>query len=252
VAILLAPTVIFALQFLQGDWPGGTSALLASELLSGIDPRWLAMELAALVTCVGLLCWLRLPFLILPTAFILWIIGMDVVPSLIMQGHSFADISMTSSVEEMRKGFTLIVGLVLVTLGLYADLNRHPVGERFAFWAYFAGLMAFCTAVPLLLNNQWPGKLMYLVVHVGLVMIGAILGRRVFEVFGGIGITLVMVDMAWEIFRDGLAVVSALTLLSLALLAIGLWWWRHEPAVSARLRDLLPRDMQKWIDTRAA
>ncbi|MBI1889278.1 MAG: hypothetical protein HYS18_01385 [Burkholderiales bacterium] len=244
-AILLATIATFSVQALYGHWDGGLNAM------PGMDSRWVALESVALAMSLGLLYWLRQPFLLVPTAFSIWLLGMDMVPVLVAQTNALASLGL-NSMEELRKAYTLLTGLLLVMFGLYVDLHRRPFDQRFAFWAYFAGLLAFCTAVPLLLSNQLTGKLLYLLVHIGLVFIGAVLGRRVFEVFGGLGILLVLGDMSWQIFRDGLAIASALTLLSLVLAGVFLWWWRTEPAFSAWIREFLPANMQKRIETHTA
>lgn len=244
-AIAMAAAATFAVQALYGQWDGGLKAA------SAMDMRWLVIEAAALAVSLGLLYWLRQPFLLLPSAFGVWLLGMDLIPMLVQGADVLAAFGLHSP-EEVRKAYTLISGVLLVMFGLYIDLNRRPLDQRFAFWAYFGGLLAFCTAVPLLLSNHLTGKLLYLVVHLGLVMIGALLVRRVFEFFGALGIALVLGDLAWQIFREGMAVVSALTLLGLTLIALFAWWWRREPAFSARLREFLPQDMRKWINARAA
>lgn len=251
-AVAAAPTVVFVLQYLQGAWGNGLDALLAREVMVMVDPRWLTLELAALATAACLLLWLRLPVLMVPCALATWLIGMDVVPMLIMRADSIYGGGLNSTVEELRKAFTLLFGLSMVLLGVCMDLARWPRRGSFAFWAYFVGLMGFCAAVPLLLNNQLPGKFAYLAVHVALVLAGAILRRRIFEVFGFVGIALVLGDMAWDALRGSPAFVPMLTLLSMTYLVTVVWWWRSEPGLSAKLRRLLPNDVRAVLATHLA
>jgi hypothetical protein len=74
IAIVLAGAAVFALQAMQGLWNGGLNVSLA-----GIDERWMVIQAAALAMSLILLGWLRLPFLMLPSAFIAWLMGMDAI-----------------------------------------------------------------------------------------------------------------------------------------------------------------------------
>jgi hypothetical protein len=74
IAIGLTGTAVFALQAMQGQWNGGLSVSLA-----GIDERWIAILAASVAMSLLLLAWLRLPFLMLPAAFIAWLMGMDTI-----------------------------------------------------------------------------------------------------------------------------------------------------------------------------
>ena len=73
IAIGLAGTAVFAMQSMQGLWSGGLNVSL-----TGIDERWMVILAASLAMSLILLGWLRLPFLMLPSAFITWLMGMDV------------------------------------------------------------------------------------------------------------------------------------------------------------------------------
>jgi hypothetical protein len=84
------------------------------------------------------------------------------------------------------------------------------------------------------------------------VFTGAVLGRRVFAVFGGIGIAMVLGDLSWNLFKHSFAFVLVLTALGFALIAMGLWWSRHEAALAARLRAVLPADLRELLEARRA
>jgi hypothetical protein len=251
-AIALVGSAVFAAQALQGDWTGGLEALLVNQVTMAIDQRLLVIELTALATGVALMLGLRLPFLLLPNAFIAWLVGIDAVPSLLMQFNSIASLGMTSSVDELRYAFTLAVGVTLIMLGLSIDLRRRADDAGFAFWAYVAGLLALSWAVFFLTNDMMLGKLTYFAMHCGLIAFGVVLGRRVFEVFGGGGIALLVGELILATYKDSSVLVPALTMASLVMLAMAVWWWRRAPHIGARLRQWLRGDLKSVAGARAA
>lgn len=251
-AIMLVGAAAFAALVMQGSWAGGIDALLTGQATLQPDGRWLVIELAALAASIGLLLWLRLPFLVLPSACIAWLIGIDVVAPMLLQLDTAFGMGLASPVNELRLVLTLVAGLMMIMLGLSVDLQRRPVDEGLALWSYCAGLLGFCVALSLLTGDDLAGKTVFLVLHAGLVAIGLVLGRRIFQVFGAAGIALVLGQAGWTMFRHSEAFVPALTVLSLVLLACGVWWWHRQRAFSVRLRGMLPQDVRGAPDVRPA
>jgi hypothetical protein len=76
-------------------------------------------------------------------------------------------------------------------------------------------------------------------------------GRRVFAVFGGLGIAFYLGDLSWHVFRDSLLFPFALSLLGLAIIALGVRWQRHEARWAASLRRFVPGPLRELIEARA-
>lgn len=246
-ATALVPLTVYALQHLLGFWPQGTGIEHYRDYHRHIDWRWLLMELATLAAGSALLRHFRYPFLMMPVALTLWYMGMDIVPALMLPDHDpFSD-----AAWELRKLVSLVFGLFMLAVAFLVDLrSRH--GEDYAFWLYLFGMLAFWSALSLMGSGQLAGKLAYLTINFLLVFIGALLGRRVFAVFGGVGIALMLGDLSWNLFKDSLAFVVVLTLLGFALIGTGLWWSRREEEVGARLRRLLPAQVRELLEMRRA
>jgi hypothetical protein len=83
-----------------------------------------------------------------------------------------------------------------------------------------------------------------------LVLLGAMLVRRAFAVFGGIGIAIGLGSISQTYFRESLAFTVALTFIGLAIVAAGVWWQRNEPRLAAGLQSLLPRDLRELLEAR--
>ena len=248
-AIVLAPLAVYALQHVLGFWEDGMHAQHYRDYHRYIDWCWLLMELATLAAGAVLLWRFRYPFLMMPIAVTLWYMGMDIVPALMMQGGG--DDWFGGAGWELRKKISLVFGMLMLLMAFFIDLrSRH--GKDYAYWLYLFGLLTFWGALSMMGSGKLAGKLVYLAINFGLVFVGAVLGRRVFAVFGGIGIAIVLGDLSWNLFKDSFAFVLVLTLLGFALIGMGVWWSRHEAAIAARLRAVLPADLRELIEARHA
>ncbi|RJF99262.1 DUF2157 domain-containing protein [Noviherbaspirillum saxi] len=250
-SLALVPLAVFALQHLLGFWADGERAQHYRDYHRYIDWRWLVMELSTLAAGAVMLWRFRYPFLMMPIAVTLWYMGMDIVPALILQSGGNESDWFSGAAWELRKVVSLAFGALMLLLAFAVDLRtrRH---QDYAYWLYLFGLLTFWGALSLMGSGQLAGKLVYLCINFVLVFIGALLGRRMFAVFGGIGIALVLGDLSWRMFKDSLAFVLVLTLLGFGLIGLGVWWSKHEARISARLRGFLPRDLRELIEARRA
>jgi hypothetical protein len=91
-----------------------------------------------------------------------------------------------------------------------------------------------------------------MVINVAMIFVGAALGRRVFAVFGGIGVALYLGHLADRVFRDSMLFPLALSAIGLMVIGIGILWQRNEATIEGRLRTLLPTPVRELIERRAA
>jgi hypothetical protein len=81
--------------------------------------------------------------------------------------------------------------------------------------------------------------------NVGFLFLAVFLGRRVFAVFGTIGIAIYLGDLAEKVFKNSLLFPFALSLIGVAIIAFGLYYHRHQAAIAgwvdARMPDALKR-----------
>ena len=83
-------------------------------------------------------------------------------------------------------------------------------------------------------------KALYCAMNVGLLFLAVFLGRRVYAVFGVIGIAFYLGDLANKVFKDSLLFPFALSLIGVAVIAAGLYFHRHQAAIGAWLEARLP------------
>lgn len=248
-AIALVPLAVYALQHVLGFWSDAPDAEHYRDYHRIIDWRWLLMELATLAAGALMLWRFRYPFLMMPVAVTLWYMGMDIVPALLLHSAEAAEWS-GGTAWHLRKVVSLLFGIGMLQVAFLVDLRaRH--GRDYAFWLYLFGLLTFWGALSLMGTGKLAGKLFYLAINFGLVFVGTVLGRRMFAVFGGLGIALVLGDLSWNLFKNSFAFVVVLTVIGFALIGTGLWWSRHEAALSARFRAMLPTALRELLEARA-
>jgi hypothetical protein len=199
------------------------------------------MEFATLGVGAAMLWRYRLPFLVMPIAVTLWYMSMDFVPFL--AGESDAD-------WQLRKMVSLWFGLLMLALAFWVDVRtRH--GQDFAFWLYLFGGMTFWCGLSLLYPEGELGRFGYLCINLALIAVGAILGRRIFAILGGLGAAGYVGHLAYEVFEDSVLFPFVLTALGLGVVFLGIQWQRHEQSITRRLRSFLPAPIRELVESRA-
>jgi hypothetical protein len=234
--VVLTPLAVYGLQQGLGWWAEGHAY---RDYHVFIDWRWLMMELATLAVGAVLLWRYRLPFLVMPVAVTLWYMSMDLAPFLFDAEVGW----------EARKLVSLWFGLLMVLLAFWVDI-RARFEKDFAFWLYLFGVLAFWGGLSLMNSDSELGRFMYLCINVALIVVGAVLSRRVFAVFGGLGIASYLGYLAYRVFSDSLLFPFVLTVIGLAIIYLGILWQRHEAKLSAGLRASLPGALRELIEQR--
>jgi len=236
-AVALVPLAIYGVQAALGYWPQGITYRSYHVL---IDWRWLLMELGTLAAGVILLWRYRLPFMVMPVAVTLWYMSMDLVPFLF--GPGVRD-------REYREFVSLWFGLATTLVAFWVDIRSRKSND-FAFWLYLVGVLTFWGGLSLMRSDSELGKFLYCLINLAMIVIGAVLSRRVFAVFGGLGIAGYLGHLSYRVFRDSMIFPVALTAVGLGVVWLGVLWQRNEGAISARLRGFLPAPVRELVEAR--
>lgn len=234
-AVCLVPLAVWAFQSGVGLWPDGANDSYR-DYHRYIDWRWLTLELATLAAAVVLLYRYKLPFMVMPVAVTIWYLSMDVA-HMLMQKEGFD--------WQFTRDVSLLFGLATCALAMWVDLRTRTATQAedrqdFAFWLYLFGALMFWCGLSLRESNSELNKLLYALINVAMVFLGAAIGRRVFTVLGGLGVAGYLGYLAHRVFEDSLLFPFALTLLGLAVVALGIWWQRNETRIHTRLASWLP------------
>ena len=237
-AVVVVPLAIFFAQQALGYWGPGKPY---RDYHVYIDWRWIMMEFGTLALGAILLWRYRFPFMLMPIAVTLWYMSMDLVPFLFGDWHDW----------EIRKWISLWFGLAMVLLAFWVDM-RSRASRDYAFWLYLFGVLTFWGGLSAMRSESEISKLLYCMINLAMVLTGAVLGRRVFAVFGGMGIAGYLGHLSWRVFKDSLIFPVALTAIGLAIVWLGVLWQRREAEWSARLRGFIPAELRELLEARAA
>jgi len=234
--VALTPMAVYGLLKGMGWWMNGLSYRDYHYLIRW---NWVVMELATLA--VGsIMAWrYRYPFLLMPIGATLWYMSMDLADMLGGGQWNF------------RYGAWVSVwfGLVHLLLALWVDI-RSRRSLDYAFWLYLFGVLTFWGGLSSMQpSGEW-SRLVYLLINILLVGAGVALVRRVFVIFGGLGISLYLGHLAFEIFQDSWFFPFALTLIGLALVGAGIWWQRNEERIGQQVEGLLPGPLRETLARR--
>ena len=93
-------------------------------------------------------------------------------------------------------------------------------------------------------------KFIYLCINLAMIAVGAILSRRVFAIFGGLGAAGYLGHLAYDVFKDSMVFPFVLTIIGLGVIYLGVLWQRHEEKISGKLRGLLPISLRELVERR--
>lgn len=235
--VALTPLAIYGLQVALGWWADGK---VMHEYHRHIDWRWIFMELATLASGVVMLWRYRLPFLLMPIAATLWYMSMDLTPLLFDETHV---------TWELRKLVSLWFGLLIALLAFWVDIRTRNEKD-YAFWLYLFGALAFWCGLSTLHSDSELSKFIYLCINLGMIVVGAMLSRRVFTILGTLGAAGYLGYLAYDVFKDSLIFSFALTFIGLGVIYSGILWQRHEKAISGKLHKLLPLSIRELTERR--
>lgn len=240
-AIATVPLAMYALQHLLGFWPEDKQGIAGyRDYHYRIDWRWLLMELATLAAGAVALWRYRFPFLVLPVAVTLWYMSMDLTPFLFGGDSFFSDQGKLVSI-----GF----GLGMIAFALVVDARSRDTAD-FAFWLYVFGVLTFWGGLSSLNSESEIRKLGYCTLNVALIAVGAALSRRVFAVFGGLGVAFYLGHLSHTVFKDSMLFPIALTAIGLAIVGCGIVWQRNEQRWGRHLRRWLPAPLREAVERR--
>ena len=235
--VVLTPLAIYGVQSALGYWAEGR---VYREYHTLIDWRWMLMELATLAAGAIMLWRYRLPFLVMPVAVTLWYLSMDLTPFLFGQADT---------TWALRQLVSLWFGLLMVLLAFWIDVRTRS-DKDYSFWLYLFGVIAFWGGLSMMRSDSELNKFIYLCINLGMIAVGAMLARRVFAVFGGLGAAGYLGHLAYDVFKDSMLFPFVLTAIGLGVIYIGILWQRHEQTISGKLRGLLPRPIRELMERR--
>ncbi|MBA3535924.1 MAG: DUF2157 domain-containing protein [Tatlockia sp.] len=235
--VALTPLAIYGLQRGLGFWPDET---VYRDYHTYVKWHWIIMELATLMVGVVLAWIYRYPFMIMPIAVTLWYMSMDLTAMIAVKDDS--DLLLRAMVS-------MYFGLVTLLLAFWVDIRSRHSGD-YAFWLYLFGVLAFWGGLSGQYSDSELMKFVYLCINLILIGVGLILVRKVFVIFGGLGVAGYLGHLASSIFEHSILFPVALTVIGLAIIFLGTLWQKHETTITKRVQSILPKPIQELLQSR--
>jgi hypothetical protein len=227
-AVWMTPLAIYGFQRLIGVWPQGDPGMFRGYHV-WVKGSWLFLEIGTIIAGLAALKFIRFPFLTFPIAFSLWYMSMDLAPLLF--GLNQYD-------WNWRLWTSLLFGLAMLIVSFFIDRRTK---EDYAFWGYLFGMSAFWFGLSLMNSNSELNKFIYCLINLGLMFVSVLLQRRVFIIFGAMGVFGYLGHLAYRIFEDSLVFPLVLTGIGLLVIYLGVKYQRHRDSIDRFILGSLHR-----------
>jgi hypothetical protein len=233
-AVCMTPLAVWGLERGTGFWPAKDPGHYR-DFYPYIRSSWIWMEAATVLAALFALRKVRFPFLVAPAAVALWFMSMDLAAYL--AGRGDWDLAL---LQKVSIGFGL--GMLLV-----AFLLDHRTREDFAFWLYLFGMTALWGALSSMQSDSQVRKLLYCLLNLFFIFAGVLLRRRIFLIYGAIGVNAYLVQLSYGIFKDSVIFPFVLTALGLGVIAVAVKYQRNRTAIDLWLESLIPESVRALL-----
>lgn len=236
-AVAMVPLMIFGIQdaldlwrFAQGK-PGSYR-----DFFPFVNGSWLYMEIGTVLAAMLAVRAYRAPFILLVGGIALWFMSMDIATWFIATPADFHDF-------ETRRRVSIIFGLCMIAIAWTMDLKLTK-GPDLGFWLHIFGAAAFWGALTASSESTDVTRFIYLLINLALISLSLFLDRRIYAVFGAIGVAVYLGYLAHDVFKDMILFSFALSAIGLGVIALGLWLNRHYAALSVAIDTRMPEGLR--------
>lgn len=233
-AVGLTPVFIYGFQRATGLWPQETPGDY-HDFHIWIKGSWFFMEIGTIIAAIVALKFFRFTFITFPLAITLWYMSMDLTPLLFGKNDFNLD---------ERKLVSCIFGFVVLVGSYFVDRKYRDID--FAFWTYLYGMLAFWGGLSLMDSNSELNKFIYCLLNVGFIVAAVYLRRRVFMVFGTLGVLGYTSHLAWKVFKDSYSFPIVLALLGILIVFLGVKYQKNKDKFETCIEGYLPAFLMKW------
>jgi hypothetical protein len=237
IAVCITPLAIYGLQRWAGIWPQGDPGAYRDYHI-WVKGSWFLMELGTILAGSIALKFVRFPFLTAPIAFTLWYMSMDLTPLLFGQ---------TEFTWEQRLLVSMWFGIATLVVAYLVDIRTRRRDGDFAFWLYFFGLLSFWFGLTLMRGDDELQRFIYCLINLGLMLLSVLLKRRVFMVFGAMGVFWYLSYLAYTIFKDSVLFPFALTVVGISIIYLGVLYQRNSRSLERFFDRLLPEGFKQLL-----
>ncbi|HBC76686.1 MAG TPA: DUF2157 domain-containing protein [Candidatus Wallbacteria bacterium] len=240
IAVCIVPLFIYGVEVTFNFWPENNTPGSYHQYHIWVKSSWIFMEIGTIAAGALALKYFKIPFLTMPIAVSAWYLSMDLTP-LLFGSDSFA--------WEERLLVSCISGIIMMFVAYHYDRRTE---KDYSFWLYMFGVIAFWGSLSFMKGSGGEfGKFLYCLINITMIFISVIIQRKVFIVFGGLGVFGYLGYLSSSVFRDFIGFTFALTILGLAIIGAGLFYSKNREyfeSIPERIPDYLKRYLPQYRD----
>jgi hypothetical protein len=225
VAVGFVPVIAYAIEKAAGYWPASTKGL--DYIFDSVT----VMIAAGVAAAIVLLAMRPVPLLVVPLAAGTAGLGADLAEAIF--GNQLS--------PRERLALVLPVAIAWIAVGLWLDVTRR---RDYATWAHWAGLLVGGVSLMILVPKTVPGFAVIGALGAIAMFFSALVRHWSFTIVGAGG---VLVAVTGGLGMLGKAAPIAAAALGLALVAVGLRWWRWRDALRGAVLERLPSNARRFV-----
>ncbi len=178
----------------------------------------------------------RFPFILMMAAVALWFMSMDLALWFTRSPLAYGEF-------DTRRAVSMWFGLALMLAAWIADLRRKDSPDM-TFWIHITAAAAFWGGLSLHDGGTQLDKFLYCLLNVALLAYSLFIDRRIYAVFGALGIAGYLGYLASDVFQDTIVFSFALSAIGMAVIAVGLFTHKNRPRLKAWFDSALPSGLR--------
>jgi len=130
---------------------------------------------------------------------------------------------------------------------LIAYLVDRRTQQDYAFWLYLFGMMAFWGGLSLMESNSELRRFCYCLINVVLMLASVLLRRKVFIIFGSMGVFGYLGHLSWSVFQNSMMFPFVLTLMGIFIIFLGVQYQRNQETIAEAALRIIPQRVRKLL-----
>jgi hypothetical protein len=240
ISVSMVPLIIYGVQDALDLWkyalgdPGQYK-----NFFPYVNGSWLYMEIGAILAAAVAVWRYPFSFILLIAAVALWFMSMDLALWFTRSPEAYDD-------WNIRRQVSLWFGILMIAAAWAIDVVRAKDGPDYPFWIHIFGVMTFWGSMTLHDGGTELQKFLYCLINIGLIGLSLFLNRRVYAVFGALGVATYLGYLAYDVFEDVILFSFALSAIGVGVILLGLLLHKNRPRMVAAVERMMPEGL-RWL-----